>query len=132
MFRKILKKADSVITTQDGVAKYNEEYRKKYFGNSKCVVRPESAEEVSQILSYCNARKIPIVPQGGRTGLVAGGTPLFEELVISMEKMNKIHEFSPYTGILKLESGTILETADNYVKERGFTFPLDLGARVKS
>lgn len=92
-------------------------------------MRPKSAEEVSKILAYCNARKLAVVPQGGRTSLVAGSTSVFDEIVINMERMNKIYELSPYTGILKLQAGVILEDAEKYVNERGFVFPLDLGAK---
>ena len=92
---------------------------------------PGSVNEVSKILAYCHSRYLPVVPQGGHTSLVVGATPLHGEVVISMERMNQICELSPYTGILKLQAGAILENVDKFCNERGFVFPLDLGARVQ-
>eukprot|EP00829_Urostomides_striatus_P011199 TRINITY_DN2742_c0_g1_i2.p2 TRINITY_DN2742_c0_g1~~TRINITY_DN2742_c0_g1_i2.p2 ORF type:complete len:397 (+),score=83.97 TRINITY_DN2742_c0_g1_i2:64-1254(+) len=128
-FKKTLPEKDAVLTEKTLVEKYNEEYTHKYNGLSKCVLRPRTAQEISNILAYCNARKLAVVPQGGRTSLVAGGTSVFDEIVINLEKMNKIYELSPYTGILKLQAGVILENADKYCQDKGFLFPLDLGAK---
>ncbi len=116
---------------ESALRKYNEEYTKTYTGNSQCVLRPQTPEEVSRVLSYCSSRRLPVVPQGGRTSLVVGATPLLGEVVISLERMSRIYELSPYTGILKVQAGVLLENADKYCNERGFVFPLDLGARVR-
>lgn len=129
-FKKILPGSDTVLTEALKVNKYNEEYTHKHNGLSKCVLRPQSATEISKILAYCNERKLAVVPQGGRTSLVAGATSVFDEIVINMERMNKIYELSPYTGIIKLQAGVILEEAEKYCNERGFVFPLDLGAKA--
>jgi len=52
------------------------------------------------------------------------------EVVISLEKMNKIYELDDYTRILKVQAGVVLEEIEKYCEERGLVFPLDLGARV--
>jgi D-lactate dehydrogenase (cytochrome) len=93
------------------------------------VLRPKTVEEVSKVLAHCNNRKLAVIPQGGRTSLVAGATATFDEIVINVERMNKIYELPPYTGILKLQAGVILEDAEHYCNEQGFVFPLDLGAK---
>jgi len=118
-----------VLTDKDDVMKYNEEYTHKYNGHSTCVLRPKTTEEVSKLLAHCNTRKLAVIPQGGRTSLVAGATATFDEIVINVERMNKIYDLSPYTGILKLQAGVILEDAERYCNEKGFVFPLDLGAK---
>ena len=120
----------NIIQDSNDIKKYNEEYRKKYHGNSQCVICPSTTKQVSDILKYCNSRLLPVVPQGGRTSLVVGATPFHGEVVISLEKMNKIYELSPKTKILKVQAGAILEEVDNYCDSKGFLFPLDLGARV--
>jgi len=132
-FKKTISSANNMIYGDESeLKKYNEEYRKKYKGNSQCVLRPNNVQELSKIMKYCNERLLPIVPQGGRTSLVVGALPMNNEIVISLEKMNKIHELSPYTGILKTQAGAILADVDKFVNERGYIFPLDLGARVFS
>jgi len=62
---------------------------------------PESAEQISEVLNYCNKGKIAVCPQGGNTGLVMGSHPIFDEVVISLKRMNKIHNFDTSYGILK-------------------------------
>jgi len=54
------------------------------------VLRPKSSSEVSAILRHCNERMLAVVPQGGNTGLVGGSVPVFDEIVLSMGRMNKV------------------------------------------
>ncbi|OHE92335.1 FAD linked oxidase domain-containing protein [Colletotrichum orchidophilum] len=113
----------------DDIAAFNEDWLRKYRGESRLVVKPTSTEEVSKILAYCNEHKLAVVPQGGNTGLVGGSVPVFDEIVINMSRMNKIHSFDDGSGTLVVDAGVILEVADSYLAERGYIFPLDLGAK---
>ena len=70
-----------------------------FTGNSQVVLRPRSTEEVSAILKHCNDRRIAVVPQGGNTGLVGGSVPVFDEVVISTQLMNKIHDVDQLAGL---------------------------------
>lgn len=108
---------------------FNEDWMHKYKGQCRLVLKPGSTEHVSKILRYCNEHKLAVVPQGGNTGLVGGSIPVFDEIVISMSRMNTIHAFDDMSGSLVLDAGCILEVADQYVAERGYIFPLDLGAK---
>jgi len=54
---------------------------------------------VSEIVHYCNDRRLAVVPQGGNTGLVGGSIPVFDEIVISMQLMNRILSFDKLAGI---------------------------------
>ncbi len=54
------------------------------------VLKPISAEEISQIMSYCNERKIPVTPSGARTGLSGGALPIYGGVALSTEKFNRI------------------------------------------
>jgi FAD/FMN-containing dehydrogenase len=102
---------------------------RKFRGHTKLVLKPSSTEEVSKILRYCNENMLAVVPQGGNTGLVGGSVPVFDEIVINLQKMNKIHSFDEVSGILVADAGVILENADNYLAEKNHIFPLDLGAK---
>jgi len=113
----------------DDVEPFNADWMQKYRGHCKLVLKPASKEEVSKILSYCNNHKLAVVPQGGNTGLVGGSVPVFDEIVINLGRMNKIRSFDDVSGILVADAGCILETTDNYLAERGYVFPLDLGAK---
>lgn len=133
-FQDLLGSESSVI---DGVSKdasedieaYNSDWMRKFRGHTKLVLKPSSTEEVSRILKYCNENMLAVVPQGGNTGLVGGSVPVFDEIVINLQKMNQVHSFDEVSGILVADAGVILENADNYLGERGHVFPLDLGAK---
>ncbi len=56
------------------------------------MLRPKNSEEVSAILKHCSARLLAVVPQGGNTGLVGGSVPVFDEVVLSLNRMNKVSE----------------------------------------
>jgi len=63
------------------------------------VLRPKTTAEVSEILSYCNDRRLAIVPQGGNTGLVGGSIPVFDEIVVSTQLMKRVLSFDKLAGI---------------------------------
>lgn len=102
---------------------------RKYRGQAKLVLKPGSTEQVSKILKYCNDNMLAVVPQGGNTGLVGGSVPVFDEIIINLQRMDKIKSFDDVSGILVAEAGVILEVADNFLAEKKHIFPLDLGAK---
>ncbi|PHH90264.1 hypothetical protein CDD83_4134 [Cordyceps sp. RAO-2017] len=136
-FRRLLGDGGSAVVSDvdgDGDAQadldaFNEDWMHKYRGQCRLVLRPASTDHVSQILRYCNEKLLAVVPQGGNTGLVGGSVPVFDEIVVSMARMNRIHSFDEASGCLVLDAGCILEVADQYLEQRGHIFPLDLGAK---
>ena len=123
------------MSTLDGSAQsheldgFNQDWLNKYKGKSQIVVKPKSTTELSQVLKYCYDNNLATVPQGGNTGLVGGSIPVHDEIIISLANMNKIRSFDPVSGILVADAGVILESADAFLAEKGFIFPLDLGAK---
>ena len=133
-FQQLLGSGSAVIdgvTTDaaDETEPFNHDWMRKYRGHTKLVLKPQSKEEVSQVLRYCNERKLAVVPQGGNTGLVGGSVPVFDEIVINMSRMNKFRFFDEASGVLVADAGVILEVAEQYLAERDHLFPLDLGAK---
>ncbi|WPK24704.1 hypothetical protein PUMCH_001987 [Australozyma saopauloensis] len=128
-FRDILKDGNYMISNEQDLEFYNEDWMRKYKGQSQLVLKPKTTEQVSEIMKYCNAQKLAVVPQGGNTGLVGGSIPVFDEIILSLSNMNKIRSFDSVSGILKCDAGVILENADNFLAENGYIFPLDLGAK---
>ncbi|KAL4791573.1 hypothetical protein BDV19DRAFT_381438 [Aspergillus venezuelensis] len=133
-FKELLGSESAVIdgVTTDAandIEPFNGDWMRKYRGHTKLVLKPQSKEEVSEILKYCNGKKLAVVPQGGNTGLVGGSVPVFDEIVINTSRMNKIRSFDEASGVLVVDAGVILEAADNYLAERNHLFPLDLGAK---
>lgn len=93
------------------------------------LLRPRSTNEVSQILKLCHAHNQPVVVQGGLTGCVDGAISTDKELIISLERMNKIESIDPVGGTATVEAGVILEVLHSTLADEGLMFPLDLGAR---
>jgi D-lactate dehydrogenase (cytochrome) len=111
---------------QQNLDSYNQDWMRKYKGNSQLVLRPKTTQQVSDILRYCNQENIAVVPQGGNTGLVGGSIPVRDEVIISMQLMNQIKSFDQTSGILTAEAGCVLETLDNWLHERGYMMPLGI------
>ncbi|KAG0082726.1 hypothetical protein BGZ92_011452 [Podila epicladia] len=127
-FRSILAPS-GLSQDEEDLEVFNNDWLQKYRGQSKLVLKPSSTEQVSKILKYCNNNKLAVVPQGGNTGLVGGGVPVFDEIVISTANMNAVRSFDNVSGALVCDAGCILEVLDNYLAERGYIMPLDLGAK---
>ncbi|KAJ2340718.1 D-lactate ferricytochrome c oxidoreductase, partial [Coemansia sp. RSA 2618] len=108
---------------------FNADWLNKYRGESQLVLRPKTTKEVSDILKYCNANRIAVVPQGGNTGLVGGSVAVHDEVVLSLRNLNQVRSYDDVSGILVCDAGCVLEELDNYVGERGHAMPLDLGAK---
>jgi len=95
------------------------------------VLRPSNTEQISEIVKYCYKNNLAISPIGGNTGLVGGSVPVFDEIVISLERMNKIINIDNISGIITCEAGIVLEQLNQQLNENDppFMVPLDLGAK---
>lgn len=78
--------------------KYNVDHLRQLRGNGQIVLKPKTTEEVSSLLSFCNANRLAVCPQGGNTGLVGGSIPVFDEVIVSTELMNNIIELDDASG----------------------------------
>jgi FAD/FMN-containing dehydrogenase len=97
-------------------------------GRPRAVVRPASTSEVSAVVRLCHAARQPVVPWGGKTGLVEGGSA-DDAIAISLERMNRIAEIDVAGGTMTVEAGCVLQAVCEAAEEKGLFFPLDLGAR---
>nr|XP_020469644.1 D-2-hydroxyglutarate dehydrogenase, mitochondrial isoform X2 [Monopterus albus] len=126
-FSKIL--PGRTVTDPDLLESSNVDWLKSVRGSSEVLLRPQTREEVSQILRYCNGRNLAVNPQGGNTGLVGGSVPVYDEIILSTALMNKILSFDSISGILTCQAGCVLENLSLYLEERDYIMPLDLGAK---
>ena len=69
------------------------------------------------------------MPQGGNTGLVGGATPLCDEIVIGLQRMNKILAFHEKEAVIDCEAGCILQDLQTFVEDKNHMMPIDLGAK---
>lgn len=127
-FESIVSKS-RCVTEKSDVDSYNVDIIGAVRGCSQVLLKPKSTEEVSAILKYCNERKLAVCSQGGNTGLVGGSVPVFDEIILSMQLMNKIEHVDETAGILVCQSGCVLEKLEEHVSERDLCMPIDLGAK---
>lgn len=91
--------------------------------------RPRNSQEVAEVVGLCNELAVPVVPQGGRTGL-AGGAVLSEGSVgLSLEKMSRVETIDVTAATMTLEAGVTMKAAQLAAEEAGLFFPLDTGSR---
>jgi len=94
------------------------------------LVRPKSTGEVSAVLRLCNEAKQAVVPVGGMSGLAGGHDSSNSEIVLSLERMNRIESIDTRSRTMTVEAGAILQSVQEKADESGLMFPLDLGARA--
>jgi FAD/FMN-containing dehydrogenase len=134
--QQYLDKIKSIVGLQNylddefSIAPYLQDWGKKYTGKSAIVCKPETTSTLSKLMEFCNEFGIGVVPQGGNTGLVGGGIPSDSgaEIVISLEKMNKILDIDPDNFTMTLEAGCILFDVQEAAKNADRMFPLSLAS----
>ena len=109
---------------------YVSDWRGRYRGRAACVVLPRSTGEVAQVLRHCHAHKIPVVPQGGRTGLVGGGIPDAggRAVVLSLDRMDGLRALDPLGMTLACDAGMILSVARDHARGAGLQLPILIGS----
>ncbi len=96
---------------------------------AKALIRPASTEEVSEILKLCHAAEQAVVTHGGLTGLVGGALAAKDDIVLSLERMNRIEPVDTDNRTVMVEAGVLLQRVHEAAEDAGLLFPLDLGAR---
>lgn len=116
------------VLTGDDIARWRSDWMGQYVSDPIAVVRPENTQEVADIVKLGNATKTAIVPVSGNTGL-AGGASGAGHIMVSMERMNTIHEVRSDSRIAIVDAGVILSDIHAAAEEEGLVFPLTFGAR---
>ena len=120
----------SGMLTGDALAGRSAGIWSKHELRALALVRPQSTEEVSQVLQACQQAGQPVIPAGGMTGLAGGHESTAADIVLSTERMNRIVAFDPAARTMTVEAGVILEQVHATAAEAGLMFALDLGARA--
>ncbi|MGB4437882.1 MAG: FAD-binding oxidoreductase [Sedimentibacter sp.] len=129
---------DWVVVDLDKVSSYCEDETEKAMKPKVCrdciVVKPSSAEEISEIMKYANDHKIIVVARGGGTSLSGAAVTIMPSIIISMERMNKIIEVDETSLTVECEAGvTLLDIVELFNKHDSLYFPIhpgDEGAQV--
>ncbi|KAJ2334324.1 D-lactate ferricytochrome c oxidoreductase [Coemansia sp. RSA 2681] len=122
----------SVVHSEEKLkAQYNVDVFEKYHGDAQVALFPTSTQQVSDVLAYCNQRRIGVVTQGGNSGIAGGAIAHRGEVLLCLRDMNKVRDMDVISGVLVAEGGCVLDDLDNYVQQHGYIVPVDLGARKR-
>lgn len=119
-----------LLTDSAAMAPYLTDWRGRYHGSARAVVRPANVADVAAVVRACAAAGVPIVPQGGNTGLCGGATPLPDgrALVISLGRLNRIRAIDTDNNTICAEAGCTLAAVQAAAAEAGRLFPLSLAS----
>jgi FAD/FMN-containing dehydrogenase len=106
------------------------DHRKLYRGRALALATPRSVAQVSQILAWCNAMRIGVVPQGGNTSYCGGATPdeSGTQLLLSLRRLSAIRSVDPLNDSIVAEAGCTLAAVQDAAAQAGRFFPLSLGS----
>ena len=123
--------ADGVLTAAEDCAPYLIDHRQLYHGAALAVVLPRTVAQVSQLLACCNAERVGVVPQGGNTSYCGGATPdeSAKQLVLSLQRLNRIRSLDAANYSLVAEAGCILANLQQAADEADRLLPLTLGSQ---
>ncbi|MFN4039548.1 MAG: FAD-binding oxidoreductase, partial [Erythrobacter sp.] len=107
------------------------DWRGRYTGRALAMASPANTAEVSALVRLCGEYGIPIVPQGGNSGMAGGATPdaSGSAIILSVRRMNAIRELSPVDGQVICEAGVVLQSLHEAAEGAGMRFPLTLGGK---
>ncbi|MDO8248487.1 MAG: FAD-binding oxidoreductase [Rhodoferax sp.] len=117
------------VLTAD-VAAYVTDWRGQFTGQPLAVLRPADTAQVAATVRLCAAHGVPIVPQGGNTGMCGGATPdgSGAQVVLSLSRLNRVRSIDPLNNTLTVEAGCVLQTLQTLAAEHDRLFPLSLGS----
>jgi FAD/FMN-containing dehydrogenase len=121
-----------VRTDLDSGLNYGRDWTRLYAPNPLAVVLPGSVEQVRQLVRYTNEHRLPLVPSGGRTGLSGAAVACRGEIVVSLERLNRILDFDPVDRSVTCQAGVVTEVVQNFAREQGLYYPVDFASRGSS
>lgn len=121
-----------LLEDPDTRASFETDWTRRFSAPAAAVARPATAEEVAAILSLCREAGLPVVPQGGNTGLVGGSVPRGGELVLSLRRLDAIQDLDPVAGEVTVGAGVTLEQLQHAVRPHGWDVGVDLASRASA
>jgi FAD/FMN-containing dehydrogenase len=107
------------------------DWRGRYTGRALALASPGTVEEVAALVRLCKAHRVPLVPQGGNSGMSGGATPDPDgsQLLLSLRRLDKIEAIDPDTHTATCQAGVVLEALHGAAADRDLRFPLTLGGK---
>ena len=121
---------EGVIATEREMRPYESDGLTAYRQLPMVVVLPETTEQVAQILRYCHAEGIKVVPRGAGTSLSGGALPLADGVLLGMAKFNRIREVDFENRVAVVEPGVTNLAVSNAVAYAGFYYAPDPSSQI--
>jgi len=119
----------NVLTDMDSLHTYSRDQTEDLSFIPELILKPSSAQEISNILKYCYEKNICVTPRGAGTGLSGGALPVSGGIVLSTERLNKILFIDERNHQVTTEPGVITEVLQNALKQKGLFYPPDPASR---
>ena len=123
--------AGHVLVDGDVKAPYETDWTRRFTGTARCVVRPADTAQVAGVVRACAAAGVPLVVQGGNTGLVGGGVPEPDSgaVVLSLTRLTGLEPVDPVEAQVTAGAGVTLQRLQEHARSAGLDFGVDLAAR---
>ncbi|MFC5740356.1 FAD-binding oxidoreductase [Dyella tabacisoli] len=118
-----------LLTEPGDLEHYGRDWTRRWTPAPLAIALPASIDEVQAIIRWANAHHVAIVPSGGRTGLSGGAVAAQGELVLSLERMNRVMAFDAVDRTLTVQSGITLQAVHDASHAHGLIYPVDFAAR---
>jgi FAD/FMN-containing dehydrogenase len=120
----------NVLTAPADIEPFLVDWRGRYHGAARAVVRPAGTDQVAAVVKTCAELAVPIVPQGGNTGMVGAATPdeSGRAIVLSLARLNRVRGVDVANATITVEAGMPLARVQQAAADAGLFFPLSLAA----
>jgi FAD/FMN-containing dehydrogenase len=120
---------EHVLVEEALTASYERDWTGRFSGRASCVVRPADTEQVAAVVRVCADAGVPVVVQGGNTGLVGGAVPRGGEVLLSLTRLTQLGEVDVAAGQVTAGAGVTLAALQAHARSSGLDFGVDLAAR---
>ncbi|KLI63625.1 FAD-binding oxidoreductase [Aurantiacibacter marinus] len=120
-----------ITTDAELVSPWLTDWRGRYTGKARALASPASVQEVAGLVNLCRKFGVPIVPQGGNSGMSGGATPddSGDAIVLSLRRMNSVRKFDSEAKQITCDAGLILQALHEMAEAKNLRFPLTLGGK---
>ena len=133
ILQELKKNLNCRVTDEESTLEsYGTDWTREFTPAPLAVAFPESIDDVREIIIFANKHNLPLVPSGGRTGLSAGAAAAGGELVVSLDKLNRILDYNETDRLLTVETGVTTEEIQKFACEKGLYYPIDLASKGSS
>ena len=121
-----------VLTDSESLQHYGCDWTRAYQPDPAAVVLPDSIEQVQDIVRLAGSAQLAIVPSGGRTGLSAGAVATRGELVLALDRLNRIEDLNPIDRTVRCGAGVVTQQLQDYAAAHDLFYPVDFASSGSS